>query len=90
MGTFLMDRSSYQSLRFSVECEVSSAVSDPVAASELVNAVMARVVTALADQQLAKHRIDETFKSFDRSLIVPLPKWAHKSKGKSPEYNPLR
>lgn len=85
-----MDRVSYQALRFSVECEVSTVVVDPQVSAQLVNSVMARVVSALANEQIAKHRIDEQFKNFDRSLNVPLPKWAHKTLGTSPSIIPLR
>ena len=81
---------SYQNLRFGIECEVSSVVVDPQVAAQLVNSVMARFVSALANEQIAKHRIDEQFKSFDRSSKVPLPKWAHKHQGTSPSITPVR
>jgi len=90
MGLHLMDRMSYQTLRFSVECEVSAIVHDAEVSAQLVNSVMARFVSALANEQIAKHRIDEQFKSFDRSLKVPLPKWAHKHQGTSPSITPVR
>ncbi|MFS2161105.1 hypothetical protein ACCD10_27785 [Pseudomonas sp. Pseusp122] len=77
-----MDKSTYQSLRFSVENEVANFNSGIVDTDALINSVMRLFLQAVSNEQVKRQTFKREFLTFRRRSDVIVPGWAFHPTGK--------
>ena len=91
MDGFLMDRVTYQNLRFAVEMEFLNALNNPQCDERAgINSLMRLFLSALAQQEVARQRSARKFKTFRRSPESIAPSWAYRKPGTVSGFPTLR
>lgn len=76
-----MDKSNYQSLRYSVGEQVDSFDSGVITADALTNSVMRLFLQAMAAEQVRRQVSKRQLLTFRRSSVPKAPSWAYREPG---------
>ena len=91
MDGVLMNRDTYQNLRFAVETQLLNAINDPQCDERAgINSLMRLFLSALAQQEVTRQRAARKFKTFRRNPEAIAPSWAYRKPGTAPGFPTLR